>query len=87
MDLSDCELKAAFISKLARRRCWHNKHTSFEDAIKKGFKPKYYHRLKAIAEELIKENLLLSWRTGYGKRVSLNDKRSEVIKRIIESAD
>ena len=83
MDLGDSELKAKLLEKLARRRCWHNRHTSFEDSIKRGFKAKYHKRLKNIAKELVKENILLSWRTGYGKRISLNHERSEEIKRII----
>lgn len=84
MDLNDSELKAALLNKLARRRCWHNKHTSFENTIKKGFKPKYHNKLKKITRELIKENILLNWHTAYGERISLNHKRSQEIKRIIE---
>lgn len=87
MDLSDTALRAALLAKLARRRCWHNKHSSFEDVVKRGFKPKHHNRLKHIVQELIKENLLLCWHTGYGKRISLNPEKAHEIKTAIDAED
>jgi len=76
-------LKAQILKKLRRHGYWGGRHTSF-DELPKGT-PKHLHgTIKDIAEELIKEELLLSHPTAYGLQVSLNPKRKADIDEIIK---
>ena len=76
-------LKATILKKLKRRGKWGHAHTSF-DKLTSGI-PKHLRGLaKDVAEELIKEGLLLAKPTSYGLEVSLNPRRKAEIDKIIE---
>lgn len=76
-------LKTTILKKLKRRGKWGHAHTSF-DKLTSGI-PKHLRGLaKKVAEELIKEGLLLAKSTSYGLEVSLNPRRKAEIDRIIE---
>ena len=76
-------LKATILKKLKRRGKWGHAHTSF-DNLTSGI-PKHLRGLaKEVAEELIKEGLLLIKPTSYGLEVSLNPRKKDEIDRIIE---
>ena len=86
--ITDNELKARILHKLARHRRWGGKHTSF-DNLAKGFNPRHlgkegFKRIKDIGEQLIGEGLLLWKPTHYGKEVCLNPKMKTRIIEIIE---
>jgi len=76
-------LKATILKKLKRRGKWGHAHTSI-DNLTSGV-PKHLRGLaKDVAEELIKEGLLLAKPTSYGLEVSLNPKIKAKIDEIIE---
>ncbi|MCK4319824.1 hypothetical protein KAW38_04615 [Candidatus Micrarchaeota archaeon] len=81
--VSDNELKAMLLHKLAKRRKWGESHTAFENVIK-GVPSHLKGKLKELAEELIKEGFIVPKPTNYGLQISLNVERSEVIKSIIK---
>ena len=83
MDNAGELVRAKILFKLARRRNWGASHTAF-DNLKKGFKPHEQGTVKKIAEDLIKENLLLRKPTQYGLHVSLNHNKAKEIKKIIK---
>lgn len=74
--------KRKLLKKLYLHRIVQHKHTSF-DNLPKGFPPHLRGMVKDVAEQLIKEGLLLSKPTGYGKEVSLNHERIHEIEEII----
>lgn len=79
-------LKATILKKLKRRGKWGHAHTSF-DRLSSGI-PKHLRGLaKEVAEELIKEGLLLVKPTSYGLEVSLNPRKKAEIDEIIEYLD
>ncbi len=80
--VSDNELKAMVLHKLAKKRKWGESHTAFEN-VAKGVPPHLKGELKDAAEELIKEGFIRPKPTGYGLQISLNVERSEEIKAII----
>ena len=80
--VSDNELKAMILHKLAKKRKWGKSHTAFEN-MAKGVPPHLKGKLKDMAEELIKEGFVVPKPTGYGLQISLNVARSDEIKSII----
>ncbi len=80
--VSDNELKAMILHKLAKRRKWGESHTAFEN-VAKGVPSHLKGKLKDLAEELIKEGFIVPKPTSYGLQISLNVARSEEIKEII----
>ncbi|MBS3127236.1 hypothetical protein J4228_03660 [Candidatus Woesearchaeota archaeon] len=76
-------IRRKILKKLYVHRIIQHKHTSF-DNLPKGFPSHLRGQVKEIAEQLIKEGLLLSKPTNYGLEVSLNHKRIEEIEEIIE---
>lgn len=79
-------LKAMILKKLKRRGKWGHAHTSF-DKLTSGI-PKHLRGLaKEVAEDLIKEGLLLAKPTSYGLEVSLNPRRKAEIDEIIKYLD
>jgi len=79
-------LRATILKKLKRRGKWGRAHTSF-DGLTSGI-PKHLRGLaKEVAEELIKEGLLLAKPTSYGLEVSLNPVRKAEIDEIIGYLD
>jgi len=76
-------IRAELLKKLHRRGNWGESHTSFDD-LPKSFRKDLRGNVKDIAEDLIKEHLLLSHPTSYGTQVSLNPQRKSEIDRIIK---
>lgn len=81
--VSDDELKAMVLHKLAKRRKWGESHTAFEN-VAKGVPPHLKGRMQDLAEELIKEGFIVPKPTSYGLQISLNPRLSEEIKSIIK---
>ncbi|MDD1760822.1 MAG: hypothetical protein LUQ59_01185 [Methanothrix sp.] len=75
-------LKAQILKKLRRHNCWGGKHTSIEN-LQKGIKSDLRGDVPGIAEELIKEKLLLDHPTSYEIQVSLNPKKKAEIDGIV----
>ena len=80
--VSNDELKAMILHKLAKKRKWGESHTAFEN-VAKGVPPHFKGKLKELAEELIKDGFITPKPTGYGLQISLNVAKSEEIKSII----
>ncbi len=76
-------IKAELLKKLRRRANWGGSHTAFDD-LSKGFPKDLRGSVKEIAEDLIKEGLILDKTTGYGRHVSLNPQRKAAIDKIIK---
>lgn len=76
-------LKAQLLKKLRRYGKWGECHTSF-DNLPKSFPKHLRGSIKDIAEDLIKEGLLLKHPTSYGNEVSLNPNRKADIDLIIK---
>jgi len=76
-------LRAILLRKLRRRGNWGESHTAFDD-LPKGFKKDLRGKVKYIAEDLIKEGLLLSHPTNYGTQVSLNPLKKADIDKIVK---
>lgn len=76
-------IKAELLKKLRRRDNWGNSHTAFDD-LPRGFPKDLRGSVKDLADDLIKEGLLLEKPTGYGRHVSLNPRRKAEIHRIIK---
>jgi len=80
--VSDDELKAMILHKLAKKRKWGESHTAFENAAK-GVPSHLKGKLKELTEELISEGYIIPKPTSYGLHISLNVARGEEIKAII----
>ena len=76
-------IRRKLLKKLYMHRIVQHKHTSI-DNLPKGFPPHIRGRVREVAEQLIKEGLLLSKPTGYGLEISLNHERIKEIEHIIE---
>jgi hypothetical protein len=76
-------VKALILKKLRRRDYWCGKHTSI-DNLKKSLKIHLRGDVPGIADELIKEGLLLHHPTSYGTQVSLNPQMKAEIDRFIK---
>ena len=85
---SDEHLKAEMLLNLARKRCFGGKHTAVENMYRgieqKRLGKEGLKRAKKLAEELIKEDLVIPKPTHYGLQVSLNPKKSEEIKKMMK---
>ncbi len=77
--VSDFELKAMILHKLAKKRKWGESHTAFEN-VAKGVPSHFRGRLKELAQELIKEGFIIPKPTSYGLQISLNVARADDIK-------
>ena len=80
--VSDDELKAMILHKLAKKRKWGESHTAFEN-VARGVPPHLKGKLKDLAQELMKEGFIIPKPTGYGLQISLNVSRSDEIKSAI----
>ena len=74
---------------MAKHGYFHGRHTDFEN-ISKGFKPQHVgregkKRIAKLAEELIKEGLMIKKPASYGLHVYLNSAKSKAIKDVIKS--
>ncbi len=77
------KIRAIIFDKLNRRGKWGPAHTSKENAMK-GIPSHELGAAKDIIGEAIKEGYLNLKPTSYGDQISLNFKRREAIKAIIE---
>ena len=80
--VSDDELKATILHRLARKRKWGASHTAFENTMK-GVPPHLKGKVKEAGEQLVREGFIVPKPTGYGLHISLNTRKSEEIKRLI----
>ena len=76
------KIKIVILRKLVIHNIWGAKHTSYE-LVQKGLPTDLRGFAKDIANELIKEGILLSHPTSYGLQISLNPDRAKEIKAII----
>jgi hypothetical protein len=86
--LSDDEIKARILLKLAKRGKWGGAHTSF-DNLKKGWNVRDLgkqgmKRVQKITKDLVREGFVLSKPTYYGLEVSLNPMKSVEIEQIVK---
>lgn len=87
--LTHDQIRATILFKLHKRGNWGESHTAF-DNIKKGFSDKDFgkHGAKVvdeIAKELVREGLIITKPTHYGRQVSLNPRQSERIIAIMKA--
>ncbi len=78
------KIRATIFDKLSKRGKWGPSHTSKENAIK-GIPSHDVGAAKDVIEDAIKEGFLNLKPTSYGDQISLNFKRKEEIKAIIEA--
>jgi hypothetical protein len=78
----DNKIKATILYHLRRKKVIGNVHTHF-DTITKGFPSHLGKDIKKIANQLIKENLILSKPASYGLQISLNKEKLKEIDVII----
>ncbi len=76
-------IKATILKKLKRRGKWGHAHTSF-NKLTSDISKHLRGLAKEVAEDLIKEGLLLAKPTSYGLEVSLNPRKKAEIDKIIE---
>ncbi|MEM2921816.1 MAG: hypothetical protein QXF26_05810 [Candidatus Bathyarchaeia archaeon] len=81
--LSDEQVKAVILLKLHKRGNWGGSHTAFHN-LKKGWKDADLgkhglKRVEKLAEELVRQGLIILKLTHYGPQVSLNPRQHEAI--------
>jgi hypothetical protein len=88
MIISDEEIKAYIIRKLASKGKWGHSHTSFENIRKwipqRDLGKEGHRRINELAKELVRDKLILTKPTHYGLEVSLNPRESRRIDEIIK---
>ncbi len=77
------EIKRKVLWRLFRRHCIGGKHTSI-DNLRKGFARSDYKAVDKVIDDLIREGYIQRKPTSYGLQVSLNPRKIEEIKQIIE---
>jgi len=75
------EIKKSLLIKLMKRRCWSHKHTSY-DNLPKGFPSHLGKEVRKVADDMIKEGILIKHPTSYGIEISLNTNRKKEIEEI-----
>jgi len=75
------EIKKSLLIKLMKRRCWGHKHTSY-DNLPKGFPSHLGKEVRKVADDMIKEGILIKHPTSYGIEISLNTNRKKEIEEI-----
>lgn len=75
---TDEEIKGKILHKLTRLGKFSHSHTSI-DNLPKGFPPEIRGRVKDMAKELKKEQILFSKPTSYGEEISINPVQKENI--------
>jgi hypothetical protein len=78
----DNHIKATILYNLRRKKVIGGVHTSF-DTLTRGFPSHLGKDIKKIANQLIKNNLILSKPTSYGLQVSLNKEKLKEIEDFI----
>lgn len=80
------DLRAKVLFSLKRGGYIGGQHTSYEDACK-GFPVHERKIVKKNVDKLIKERFLIPKNAGYGLHVSINPRKLDEIKKIIESLE
>lgn len=80
---TDDEIKGKILHKLVRRGKFKHSHTSI-DLLPKGFPKDMRGRVRSCANDLLKEEILLSKPTSYGVEVSIDPDKLERIMHYIE---
>ena len=75
-------IKGTLLRKLFYMGKWGKAHTSF-DNLPKGFPKHLRGEVKNVANDLIKQQILLSKPTHYGLEVSLNPKKRKEIEDLV----
>jgi hypothetical protein len=78
------KIRATVFDKLNRRGIWGPIHTSKENAIK-GIPSHDIGAAKDVIDDAVKDGFLNLKPTSYGDQISLNFKKKEEIKAIIET--
>jgi hypothetical protein len=76
------DIQKAILAKLHRHGYIGGRHTSI-DNIPKGFPKHVYGKVKKVAKELTKQNLIIVKPTAYGLQASLNPYKMDEIEKII----
>ena len=79
----DDNIKATLLYNLRRKRIIGNKHSHF-DTLKRGFPLHLGRDVKKIAEQLIRQGLIIAKPTSYGLQVSLNKNKINEIEGFIK---
>ena len=87
-DLSDEQVKARILYRLALHGYYGGRHTA-EENLYKGFKPQHlgaegHKRVSRLIKELIKEGILIKKPTSYGLHIRLNAAKSGEIEEFIK---
>ena len=80
---SEEKIRATILYHLRKKRIIGGAHTPF-DTLKTGFPSHLGKDIKKIAEQLIRDGLLITKPTSYGLQVSLNKERIKEIKKYIK---
>ena len=73
------KIKTVILRKLVIHSIWGAKHTNYE-FVQKGLPKDLRGSAKDVADDLIKNGILLSHPTSYGMQISLNPERAKEIK-------
>jgi hypothetical protein len=84
MDDRTLEIRRKVLWRLFRHHYIGGKHTSI-DNLRKGFAKSDYKAVDRVISDLIKDGFLLKKPTFYGLQVSLNPRKIQEIRQIIES--
>ena len=80
---TDNEIKGKILHKLSRKGKFEHSHTAVEN-LAKSFPPDLKGKAKEMSESLIKEGILYLKNTNYGKQVSINLDKKDLIMQYIE---
>ena len=80
---TDNQIKGKILHKLTRKGKFEHSHTALEN-LQKSFPPELKGRAKEMSEELIKEGILHLKKTSYGKQISMNLDKKELIMKYID---
>ena len=80
---TDNQIKGKILHKLTRKGKFEHSHTAIEN-LAKSFPPELKGRAKEMSEDLIREGILHLKNTSYGKQVSINLDKKELIMQYID---
>ena len=80
---TDNQIKGKILHKLTRKGKFEHSHTAIEN-LAKSFPPELKGRAKEMSEDLTREGILHLKNTSYGKQVSINLDKKELIMQYID---
>ena len=80
---TDNQIKGKILHKLTRKGKFEHSHTAIEN-LAKSFSPELKGKAKEMSEDLIREGILHLKNTSYGKQVSINLDKKELIMQYID---